>query len=149
MIPIILEAKEHSNTIPQRVIIITGMHRSGTSLVASMIQKAGVNIGDRLLPPEQGNPRGYFEDVDFYEFQDRVLHRMGHAFLAQAATFSEWLPSELTEARALIAARQDRVMWGWKDPRTSLFLDEWHALVSQPRYLMVYRPPIELAISLL
>ena len=54
-------------------IIVAGMHRSGTSIVASLLSALGVDIGQRLLPPDKGNPRGYFEDIDFLEFQRRVL----------------------------------------------------------------------------
>ena len=49
------------------------MHRSGTSLVASLLSAIGVDMGQRLLPPDKGNPRGYFEDIDFLEFQRRAL----------------------------------------------------------------------------
>jgi hypothetical protein len=30
-------------------LIVTGMHRSGTSLLASALEQAGLSIGDRLL----------------------------------------------------------------------------------------------------
>ncbi|MEL7418373.1 MAG: hypothetical protein AAGK10_07335 [Cyanobacteria bacterium J06555_3] len=46
------------------VIIITGMHRSGTSLTASLLQSAGVYLGDRLMSADSGNAKGYFEDWD-------------------------------------------------------------------------------------
>ena len=46
-------------------LIIAGMHRSGTSLTASLFQSLGVNIGEKLLGPELGNIRGHFEDIAF------------------------------------------------------------------------------------
>ena len=36
-------------------IIITGMHRSGTSLAASLLQSMGVDIGDELVGAMRGN----------------------------------------------------------------------------------------------
>ena len=33
------------------VLIITGIHRSGTSLTASLFQSVGVNIGEKLVGP--------------------------------------------------------------------------------------------------
>ncbi|MEY2858272.1 MAG: hypothetical protein RLZZ74_2584, partial [Cyanobacteriota bacterium] len=45
------------------VMIITGMHRSGTSLTASLLQSAGVNLGDRLMSEDRGNSKGHFEDL--------------------------------------------------------------------------------------
>ena len=46
-------------------LVVTGMHRSGTSMVAAYLQQAGVSIGRNLIGPAPGNPRGHFEDRDF------------------------------------------------------------------------------------
>jgi hypothetical protein len=51
------------------ILIITGMHRSGTSLTAAFIHKIGLDLGDNLLKYNYWNPKGYFEDIDFVEFQ--------------------------------------------------------------------------------
>ncbi|MEM7034937.1 MAG: chromosome partitioning protein ParA, partial [Chloroflexota bacterium] len=67
----------------QSVVIITGMHRSGTSLVANVLQQGGLNIGQNLLGPGHGNLRGHFEDQDFFHFHDSVLNRMGESWLPQ------------------------------------------------------------------
>jgi len=48
-----------------RPLVITGMHRSGTSLVASLFAGAGVNVGTRLIGASRGNDRGHWEDLDF------------------------------------------------------------------------------------
>ena len=53
-------------------IIIAGMHRSGTSLAASLLQSAGLDVGERLMEGNWSNPRGHFEDLDFVK--DRLLH---------------------------------------------------------------------------
>ena len=54
-------------------VIVTGMHRSGTSLLASAMQQAGVAIGDRLLAADESNVRGHFEDLDFFELHEGIL----------------------------------------------------------------------------
>lgn len=54
-------------------IIVTGMHRSGTSLTASFLKAIGVNVGDNFFPADRHNIKGYFEDLDFLEFQRTVL----------------------------------------------------------------------------
>jgi len=53
--------------------IVTGMHRSGTSFVASLLSAWNVRIGDRLLPADRGNPHGYFEDAGFLDLDRRML----------------------------------------------------------------------------
>ena len=134
----------------QRVVIITGMHRSGTSLVANLLQEAGVNIGDSLVGPTKGNLRGHFEDVDFFRFHDRILHRFGQSILVRStAALGAITPEETDEALALIRQRNGCMVWGWKDPRTSLFLDFWHNLLPQARYLFIYRHPVEVVLSLI
>ena len=133
-----------------QVIIITGMGRSGTSLVSSLLQRAGVHIGDLLLPPYPDNPRGYFEDVDFYEFHEDLLHERGQSYLYVNKDFA-FVPTsaDLERAQQLITERSNRPVWGWKDPRTSLFLAFWHQLLLQARFLFVYRHPLEVLLSLL
>ena len=57
-----------------RCVIITGMHRSGTSFLASFLREAGVDIGSDLFPADFYNPRGYFEDNEFLELDTEILH---------------------------------------------------------------------------
>jgi hypothetical protein len=49
----------------------------------------------------------------------------------------------------LVADRSQHAVWGWKDPRTSLFLPFWDQLVPDGRFLFVFRHPIEVLLSLL
>lgn len=132
-------------------LIVTGMHRSGTSLVASFIQAIGVNLGERFFPSDYLNLKGYFEDLDFLEFQREVLTNSCRSeeigWHDWGWTTSEFLDyskfSEYTEAaKTLIKSRQEEgEIWGWKDPRTTLMLDFWHQLLPEVKYLFVYRYP--------
>ncbi len=132
------------------VLIITGMHRSGTSLTASLLQSAGLFIGDRLMPAGHGNEAGHFEDMDFYEFHQRALRATGHADDGFVKTAQIDLPKPLEhEARQLITARESLGRpWGWKDPRTVLFLGHWHRLLPHSFNLFVFRAPWEVVDSL-
>jgi GT2 family glycosyltransferase/glycosyltransferase involved in cell wall biosynthesis len=132
------------------VLIITGMHRSGTSLTASLLKSAGLFIGDRLMPAGHGNEAGHFEDMDFYEFHQRALRATGHADNGFVKTAQIDLPKPLEqEARQLIISRESLGRpWGWKDPRTVLFLDHWHRLLPHSFNLFVFRAPWEVVDSL-
>jgi O-antigen biosynthesis protein len=133
-----------------QAIIITGMHRSGTSLVSSLLQRGGINIGEQLLAANSANPRGYFEDVGFYEFHEHLLHERGQTYLHVDPSFAfEPTEPEISRAQGLIAERAQQPLWGWKDPRTSLFLDFWNQLLPEGRFLFVYRHPLEVLLSLL
>jgi glycosyltransferase involved in cell wall biosynthesis/GT2 family glycosyltransferase len=125
-------------------LIVTGMHRSGTSLVASLLSAWNVRIGD---------------DVDFLELNRRILlagtpAEEGHRDwgFTESGTFdAAQLAAHRGEAAALVASR-DRAghAWGWKDPRTSMLLDFWDdVLGSDASFLLLYRHPWEVADSML
>jgi hypothetical protein len=143
-------------------IILTGMHRSGTSLVASLLQRLGIDMGQRLIQADFRNPRGYHEDADFVELQRQMVQRDlpsdDGGFPDWGWTESESAPSGSQGeyqpiAAALLAARgHDGRNWGWKDPRTTLLLDFWNetskdVLGSPPRFVLVYRFPWEVTDS--
>jgi hypothetical protein len=131
------------------ILCITGMGRSGTSLIASLMQKAGVHLGRRFVAPDQANPRGFFEDADFYEFHDQMLRERGYTLLVPPDFTFQARPDEIERARRLIAERADLAPWGWKDPRTSLFLDFWQELLPDACFLFLYRHPVEVVLSLI
>ncbi|HEX9941494.1 MAG TPA: hypothetical protein VGG03_05740 [Thermoanaerobaculia bacterium] len=53
-------------------IVVAGMHRSGTSLVASILAAFGISMGEQRIA-DQNNPRGYFEDLDFLALDRHML----------------------------------------------------------------------------
>ena len=126
----------------QSAVIIAGMHRSGTSLTASLLQSAGIQIGDRLMAGNSANATGYFEDLDFVEFHERVLSEGGiHVAGWSEQKQVEVPPEYYSIAQDLLVARQDKALWGWKDPRTTLFLNFWSELLPNARYVFVFRSP--------
>jgi hypothetical protein len=125
------------------------MHRSGTSLVASVLRQAGLDIGREEFGPGIGQPRGHFEDHDFFHLHEAILAAAGRTcFTADEASIAEVDPAFQAQATALVAARADRPFWGWKEPRTCLFLDLWERLLPQARFLFLYRHPVDVALSL-
>jgi hypothetical protein len=132
-------------------LIIGGMHRSGTSLVAAMCQSAGLAIGDRLVEPHATNPLGHFEDVDFYRFHEHVLAENGRipAGYDPGDTPPRVSLSLQQQAENLISDRRTTGRaWGWKDPRTVLFLDFWLEMLPEAKCLLVFRHPWQVADSL-
>jgi GT2 family glycosyltransferase len=138
-------------------LLITGMHRSGTSVVASWLAAAGVDLGGNLLAADGGNPTGYFEDLGFLDLERRMLAAAAPAGEAGHPDWG-WTESERLDrgrfaehreaALALIAAQDRNRLWGWKDPRTTLLLDFWDELLPEARYLLLYRFPWEVADSM-
>ncbi len=125
------------------------MHRSGTSLVASVLQKAGLDIGHDISGPGLGNPHGHFEDQDFFQLHEDMLAAAGESCFSAGDDFAPPMAVDFARrARALAAAREALPLWGWKDPRTCLFLGFWAPILPQARYLFLYRHPVDVVLSL-
>lgn len=131
-------------------LVVTGMHRSGTSLTAAILASAGVDMGDHLLGADAANPRGHFEDVDLLLFHQRALAANGASADGFVADGNPEVPAlMLAEAHDLVAARRAKGrLWGWKEPRTVLFLDFWERLLPEARFVFVFRRPWEVLDSL-
>ncbi|MDY6804082.1 MAG: sulfotransferase family protein [Cyanobacteriota bacterium] len=142
-----------------QTLIITGMHRSGTFLTAAFLQSLGVSLGNNLLKSSYANPQGYFEDVDFLSFQRRLLSscccQEEIGFPDRGWTESEFLdrrqfPLYLEPAKQLIIAKENEsLIWGWKEPRTTLLLDFWRGILPDAGYVLIYRYPWDVADSIL
>jgi hypothetical protein len=130
-------------------VIITGMPRSGTSFTASLLQSAGLDIGQRLMAPGHGNEKGFFEDLQIVDFHESVLLSQG--IHPVGWTLRDDIRVEEThwaQAREYIRRNAVSRQWGWKDPRTTLFLDFWAELLPDACFLFAYRAPWEVADSL-
>ncbi|MBS1528172.1 MAG: hypothetical protein JST19_21175, partial [Bacteroidetes bacterium] len=59
------------------VLIILGMHRSGTSLVTNWLYHCGLQVGENLLGKNAGNEEGHFEDTEFLKLHEEILAANG------------------------------------------------------------------------
>jgi hypothetical protein len=131
-------------------LVITGMHRSGTSMTAQAFRAAGLFIGERLMPAHWSNPEGHFEDLDFYELSRAIIADNGFpdSGLLSDVRISV-SSSRRAEAHSLIAERRALgTPWGWKDPRSVLLLDFWAELLPEAHFLFTFRAPWEVMDSL-
>lgn len=133
-----------------RPLIVVGMHRSGTSLTASLVESAGIDIGSELLGANESNPLGHYEDLAFQQFHARALIAQGLSSEGYTATARGAVPMTMEPAADELLAERMRpgAAWGWKDPRTTLFLDFWQERLPNARYLCVFRRPWEVVDSL-
>jgi hypothetical protein len=145
-----------TSRVAPTVVCIVGMHRSGTSLVARMLNLLGVHLGpdEFVLRTGDDNPKGYWEHRLFVEVNETILARFGGSWDAPPAFPADWPRSSRLgdlrdKARALMQASfAGRPLWGWKDPRTCLTLPFWQDLIGPMRYVMCVRNPRGVAASL-
>lgn len=114
------------------IFIVTGMHRSGTSMVAGLLHHNGVRMGSHFRRPLPENPKGFYEENAFRRFNDKLLEDVGYFVKDWVPQFSGVLasPGSHSTAVSLIERFNNRLdMWGWKDPRTCLTLDFWLSVI--------------------
>lgn len=140
------------------LVLVLGMHRSGTSALTGALSLAGAPIPKSLMPSDAANDRGYFESSVFMEFHDSILNSAGtnwrdwRAFPeswrygADASSFRSQAGKLLQDefgAAALIAL---------KDPRMCRFVPFWLDAAREarfsPRVIVPFRSPGEVALSL-
>ena len=153
-------------------ICVLGMSRSGTSLTARVLSLAGVYLGpdEELLGGElrhlaaegdevvararKANPGGFWEHYRIMRLNERILKTLGGSWREPPPMPPGWESSEeivalRDEARAILAESfGGHQLWGWKDPRNSLTLPFWQALLPEMRYVICLRNPADVAASL-
>ncbi len=137
--------------------IITGMHRSGTSMVTRMLNICGLDLGpeERLMPPTAHNAAGYWEDSAMVSVNEAVLDSLGAGWdyippdLAPGWEKSSRLDPFRETARRLIDSFEGKASWGWKDPRLCVTLPFWKALLPDFKVVICLRHPAAVADSLL
>jgi hypothetical protein len=140
----------------QKIVCVLGMHRSGTSLTAGLLDALGVFMGreESLTEKRPDNPNGFWELSDVWRANDQIFATLGGAWHEPPVLASGWecqpiLGPILDRARALIAEEfGGKTLWGWKDPRTCLTLPFWERLVSPTHYVLCMRNPIDVWRSL-
>ncbi|BBK43975.1 sulfotransferase family protein [Allostella vacuolata] len=148
---------------PRRAIVVLGMHRSGTSLLASLLQALGVDLGpDLLLDRVPDNEAGYWEHRGIAEAHEEILALLGRTWYRPEGLAplpdGWWRLPELRPFRRRLAdiVTAETVAsvgpWGFKDPRTVRLLPLWREIFAdtgiEPTYVLAIRNPEAVAKSL-
>ena len=135
------------------IIIVLGMHRSGTSLTAQMVHRWGANMGDDLMAANEYNQEGYWEYNPLVNLNDKMLAFTGNIWYAPP--FSVKLEMLLytfgQEAKELVEKMDEsQYIWCWKDPRMAALIPFWKEILVERKiaYVVTYRNPLSVADSL-
>lgn len=142
----------------KQIYVVLGMPRSGTSAITRSLQALGIDLGESLLPADERNAKGFYEDSE-------VLYKINR--VVSAAVQKRWMPLNLDPqmidkdatlrrckhyAVGVLSERLASVTaWGFKDPRTLSIFPFWRAVLNtlgvEEHYVIVVRNPLAAAHS--
>jgi len=147
------------------IVIVAGMHRSGTSAMAGMLHANGITMGDEKKkdfypPPMRENPKGFYENVRFRRVNDAILKENGY----RVKSFNPDIPDIPITKDANLRHKMKSLInefygsndcWGWKDPRTNLTIQSWwdvmkdmHFTKKDVRIISLHRAAADIAHSM-
>jgi len=112
----------------KRLVLVVGVGRSGTSLLAGVLGQLGFHIPQPEVTADDTNPKGFGEPRWVVDFHSRLMRRLRvivfdarpvafekTAAVEDAAELRSWLAGELAQADDVVI----------KDPRVGWFLTLW------------------------
>ena len=108
------------------LLLVVGMHRSGTSLLGGILERLGVELPGESILGDQHNPDGYFEWGAVVALQERLLIDLQRWWPAPEGALPlphDWLNHPATrnfygQLRALVVSAVEKQQGDWaiKDP---------------------------------
>lgn len=101
-----------------------------------------------MVAAMHGNIRGHFEDTEFVQLHDDILTDN------QCHMYSPKHHLKISEKRkeqalSIISKKQNNSSnFGWKDPRSTLFLDFWLNMLPDCKFILLYRGPFSVMNSM-
>ncbi len=110
----------------KKCILIIGMHRSGTSAIAGLINILGINFGKELMPATKHNEKGYFENINIYKINEEILKDIGSSWDNTEELPIGWEKNINIQKNKLLNFIEEEFkndeVFAIKDPRLSLLL---------------------------
>jgi hypothetical protein len=143
----------------RRAILVAGMHRSGTSALTRVLSLLGARLPANVTPPIEGdNGSGFWEPLRIAQLHDEVLASAGLTWHDVSSFPRSWYASDgaFEFKRRLLALLVqefgDSRLFVIKDPRLCrvlpLWIDPLTELRCDPRFVLPFRNPLEVAASL-
>ncbi|MDB5660707.1 MAG: hypothetical protein JWS10_3322 [Cypionkella sp.] len=140
-------------------LIILGMHRSGTSAFAGLLNLLGCATPATLMPPHATNPKGFFESQVICELNSDILCSAGTTWSDWQPLSPDWFGSReagqyLEKLKGTLASEfADAQLSLLKDPRVCrllpMYLDAFEQLNYRSVIAHIHRNPLDVAASLL
>ncbi|HMS06646.1 MAG TPA: sulfotransferase domain-containing protein [Burkholderiaceae bacterium] len=141
-----------------KLVIVLGMHRSGTSAVTRALTVLGVDLGSYLIESQEDNPKGFWEDSEMLSFNERLMRAVGMEWdclrpIRQHEIEQLKCQGFLLEALSLLKRKtQNKIVFGFKDPRFTKMLPFWVSVLPylgvKIYFLIAKRNPLDVVRSL-
>ena len=136
-------------------IFVLGMHRSGTSAAARVLNLMGCYFGaeDIGTAANEENPKGFWERRDVRQVNDAILRNMG-ADWDRIASLDMRIIGKGDEAvyrqviREIVVNMDAHRPWFVKEPRFCLTFGVWRPVLEMPVCVLIFRNPLDVAKSL-
>lgn len=139
-------------------VVVLGMHRSGTSALAGVLNLLGCDAPANQMKPTVDNEKGYFESTSVLTLHNDLLSSAGSSWDDWLPINPGWFKSNRVEEfhdRALELVKGefgDSRLFVLKDPRICRLVPFWEDVLKEsgaaPRYVLTHRNPLEVAASL-
>ncbi len=128
-------------------LVILGMHRSGTSMLARLLEQVGFAVGSKeeLLAAQADNPLGFWERRDVVALNNDILSRQGTAWYGPRVTEDAGIGFQ-KQIEELVAGFERP--WLLKDPRMVLTWPEWERTMDDAAVIFLHRHPLAVGRSL-
>ena len=153
-----LKDSQPRDTAVDTGLFVLGMHRSGTSAVARVVNLLGFDLGKDILPPQPDNETGFWENAALLALHEEIFDILDTAWDDVLPLRSGWAGEDLVTAfRKDLIDTCDRQFqgashWCLKDPRASRLLPLWKTvfveLSVRPLMVICFRHPLDVAASL-
>ncbi len=128
-------------------VIVLGMHRSGTSLLAGTLQSGGVYLGD-VNTSAPHNKKGNREHEALRAVHDAMLAKAGYSWRSPPDGPLVWDAEDVRQVRSVLSAFRNKPSWGFKDPRAIWLIEGYRDLFPSAELIAIIREPGAVAASL-
>ena len=135
-------------TLRDRILVVLGMHRSGTSFLTDCTEVLGFTLPGDRNGPAPDNPKGHFEPRAIVDLNESALARAGASWARIAPLDAGPNPDEMEAALQASFGKAARIVI--KDPRMSLLMPAWRPFLEtlgQVSAVISLRNPAEVAAS--
>ena len=147
------------------IVLVLGMHRSGTSLCSHVLSALGVDMADKVAGPgsqtlTSDNARGHWERWEIVDFHDRIFGLFNQGYYSPLHDFglpvAWWADPHVVKTRremvTFVEQRMGPGLFGFKDPRSVRLMPLWHQITKElkltPKIIYCLRNPAQVARSL-